>query len=108
MKWFHYPIIIIVTTFMVIVIMKWVFPYKPVQPAVVQETSAGKGYHNWLYIDKIDGGPLLTDIDGNKMNQLIVTFKNDELIFVNRMPDAVTVKFTDDPIFGAANPLRPA
>ncbi len=106
MKWYHYLIVIVITVIVVFVVQQW-RPCKPCPPVgtkdVVDVPAARGAYHEWLFIDEIGGKPQLAAIDGSQLMKLVVTYKNDELIFVNRMDVKVTVSFTSNAIFGAPN-----
>lgn len=72
------------------------------------QTSTGRPYHKWVYVDSAvdtSGATVayLADLAGTKIGKLIVTHKNDEIIFVNRTDTDVVVKFHSDDIFGASN-----
>ena len=93
MNWYNYLIIIVITVILAVVVVRWI-------PGLV--IPAGGAYQSWLYIDKIEGLVQMTDIAGNTLNKDIVTYKGDELIFVNRTDTKVLVGFPSVDIFGAA------
>ena len=103
MKWYHY-IIVIILTIIVVIIVDRILPPKTVdvipEPGLVTTTTAA--HHQWLYIDRIDGKPTLTDVDGDAIVNWVVTFKGDKLVFVNRTDELVDVGFTNENIFGAS------
>ena len=94
-------VIFTIVIFLMIVIIR----YPVFWPGTWSDQSTA--YHQWLYINPDATGdfPVLTDIEGDPIPDymIIPAFRKDRLIFVNRMPKAVDVRFTDDAIFGAAN-----
>jgi len=97
--------ILIVVILIVCVI---VIRYPGYWPGVWSDKSAA--YHQWLYInadttDATGKTAMVTDIEGDQIPEFMVipAFRKDRLIFVNRMPTAVQVRFPSAAVFGAGN-----
>ena len=102
MRWIHYLLVIVITIIVAVVVVIWMPGSGDDSGASVVPPATGV-YHTWLYIDKIAGKVALTDIAGNELVHEIVTYKGDELIFVNRSNATVDVSFASVNIFGAGN-----
>jgi|GEM_PF-7025737 len=97
MEWIHYPVLVVVVSFVVLFAVRW-FPW----------FSRGKGYHKWFYADEYQDENnetkiAINNMAGTTMIKPIVVHRKDSLIFVNRASQDVKINFASEGIFGAAN-----